>query len=94
MSSLAILACKRSEIVSDLMLGGGTVPWRPGKSSRHRASPGSYLLGAFVIGYVRFHAKGPLYMEVIFLQGKQEHDQHEEGIHHKEGKYRLISQFL
>lgn len=47
----------------------------------------NYLLGAFIIGNVGLDAKGPFYVQVIFLQSEQEHNQDEQRVHHKECKH-------
>lgn len=74
-NSLAILACKESVQISKAKDGdalfrcdlcGGV---KRDKQRKPCDPLGIYLLGAFVIGNIRLDAKGPFYMEGIFLQG-------------------------
>lgn len=55
---------------------------------------GNYLLRAVIVGNIGLDTKGPFNMQLVFVQLHQEYDQDEKGVHHKEGKYTLVSKIL
>lgn len=52
----------------------------------------NYLLRGFVVCDVCLHTQRPLDVQIVLVQLQKEHNQHEQSVHHEEGKHRRIAQ--